>query len=57
MLATKFYNKKVPGVYYLSNTIWVIKSRMMGLVEYVAHIREKRNACRVLVGKHDEDHF
>jgi hypothetical protein len=57
MLATKFYNKKVPGVYYLPNTIWVIKSRMMGLVEYVAHIREKRNAYRVLVGKTDEDHL
>ena len=29
----------------------------MGRVEYVAHIREKRNAYRVLVGKPEEDHL
>lgn len=26
---------------------------MVGMVEHVARVREKRNACRVLVGNHE----
>jgi hypothetical protein len=30
---------------------------MVGRVEYVAHIREKRNAYRVSVGEPEKDHL
>jgi hypothetical protein len=48
----KLHKTKEPDDLYSSpNIIWVIKSRRMRWVAHVAHMRERRDAYRVLVGK------
>ena len=47
----KLCNEELHDLYCSLNVIWVIKSRTMKWVAFVACAREKRNAYRVLVGK------
>ena len=47
----KLRNEELHDLYCSLNVMWVIKSRIMKWVGYVARTREKRNAYRVLVGK------
>jgi hypothetical protein len=47
----KLHNEKIHNFYSSPNIIRVIKSRRMRFVRHVARMREKRNACRILVGK------
>ena len=48
----KLHKTKEPDDLYSSpNIVWVIKSRRMRWVAHVAHMRERRDAYRVLVGK------
>jgi len=46
----KLHSEELHDLYSSSN-IWVIKSRQNRLVGNVAHLQEKRNACRSLVRK------
>jgi hypothetical protein len=45
------HNGELHGLCSSPNIIWVIKSRKMKWVGYVACVGEKRNVYRVLVGK------
>jgi hypothetical protein len=47
----KLYNEELHNVYCSSNIIRMIKSRRMRWAGHVAHIGEKRYACRILVEK------
>jgi hypothetical protein len=42
-----------PGLYASQNIIGVIKSRRMRWMGHVTQMREMRNACIILVGKHE----
>ena len=42
-------------MYCSCNIIWVSKSRGMSWAGYVVHVWKKRNVCRVLVGKPEEE--
>jgi hypothetical protein len=45
------YNEELHNLNSLPNIIRMIKSRRMRWAGHVAHMGEKRNACRILVGK------
>jgi hypothetical protein len=47
----KLHNEELLNLYSSPNIIRMIKSRKMRWAGYVARMREKRNACRILVGK------
>lgn len=47
----KLNNEELSNLYSLPSTIRVIKSRRMRWSMHVAHMGEKRNAYRALVGK------
>jgi hypothetical protein len=47
----KLYNEKFHYLYSSPSVIRIIKSRRMRWAAHVARMREKRNACRLLVGK------
>jgi hypothetical protein len=47
----KQHNEELHNLYSFPNIIRMIKSRRMRLAEHVARMGEKRNACRILVGK------
>jgi hypothetical protein len=47
----KLRNEDLHNLYYSSNIIRIIKLRRMRWVGLVAGMREKRNVCRLLVGK------
>jgi hypothetical protein len=49
----KLHNEELNDLYYSFNIVWVIKSRKMRWLRHVAHMRERRGVCRVLVGKPD----
>jgi hypothetical protein len=48
MIYTQLINGKKDSLYSLPNIILVIKSGRMRWAAHVAHMGEKRNACRVL---------
>jgi hypothetical protein len=47
----KLHNEELHDLYPSPNIIRIIKSRRMRSAGYVAEMREKRNVCRLLVGK------
>jgi hypothetical protein len=47
----KLHNEGLHGLYSSPSIIRIIKSRRMRWAEHVARMGEKRNACRLLVGK------
>jgi hypothetical protein len=47
----KLYNEELHNLYSSSSIIRIIKSRRMRWAAYVARMGEKRNVCRLLVGK------
>ena len=53
----KLHNEEFCILYCSPDIIWVIRSRMMRWVGHVAHMGEKRNANRVLVGNLKERGF
>jgi hypothetical protein len=46
----KLHREELHDLYCSPDIIWVTRSRMMRWVGHVAHMEEKRNAYRVLVG-------
>jgi hypothetical protein len=50
----KLHNEELHNLYSSPNIIRMIKSRRMRWARYVALMREKRNADRILVGKPEE---
>jgi hypothetical protein len=53
----RLYNVELNNVCFSSNIIWVIKSRIMGWVGYVARMKKRRGAYRVVVGKPEEKNY
>jgi hypothetical protein len=49
----KLHNKEIRDFYSSPSTIRIIKSRRMRWSVHVARMGEKRNMCRLLVGKPD----
>jgi hypothetical protein len=47
----KLHNEEIHNLYSSPSIITMIKSRRMRWAGYVARKGEKRNACRILVGK------
>lgn len=47
----KMLSEELHNLNYLLNIIGIIKSRLMRWAGHVTHIKEKRSACKVLVGK------
>jgi hypothetical protein len=47
----KLHNEKLCDLYSSPSIIIIIKSRSMKWAGHVARMGEKRNACRLLVGK------
>ena len=47
----KLHNEELNYLYPSPSTVWVIKSRRMSWVGYIAHMGERRGVYRVLVGK------
>jgi hypothetical protein len=47
----KWHNKELHDLYSSPSIIRIIKSRRMRWAGHVARMEEKRNACRLLVGK------
>jgi hypothetical protein len=47
----KLHNEELHNLYSLPEIIRMMKSRRMGWAGHVAQMGEKRNACRILVGK------
>jgi hypothetical protein len=47
----KLHNEELHRLYYSPSIIRMIKSRRMRWAGHVARMGEKRNACRILVGK------
>jgi hypothetical protein len=47
----KLYASKIHNLYSSLNNVRMIKSRMVRLTGHVAYMGDKRNACRVLMGK------
>jgi hypothetical protein len=45
------HNEELYGLYSSPNTIWVIRPRIMRLLEHVACMGERKDVCSVLVGK------
>jgi hypothetical protein len=53
----KLHNEELHNLYSSPNIIRMIKSRKMRWAGHTAHMEDKRNACRILVGKLEEkDH-
>jgi hypothetical protein len=52
----KISNEEFRNLYPSSNIIGMIKSRRMRWAGHVALMGEKRNGCKVLVGKLQRDH-
>jgi hypothetical protein len=50
----RLYNKELYALYSSPHIIRVIKSRRLRWAGHIARIRERRRACRVLVGKPEE---
>jgi hypothetical protein len=46
----ELHNEELHNLWSLPDKIRMVKSRMVRLTGIVAHLGEKRNACRVLVG-------
>jgi hypothetical protein len=49
----KLHNKELRNSYTSTNVIRMIKSRRMRWIRHVARLVDKKNACRILVGKPD----
>jgi hypothetical protein len=47
----KLHNEDLHNLYSSPSTIRILKSRRMRWARHVARMREKRNVCRLLVGK------
>jgi hypothetical protein len=47
----KLHNEELRDLYSSPSIIRIIKSRRMRLAGHIARMWEKRNACRLLVGK------
>jgi hypothetical protein len=47
----KLHNEELHNLYSSPSIIRIIKSERMRLAGHVARMREKRNVCRLLVGK------
>jgi hypothetical protein len=47
----KMHSQELHNLYFSPSLIKMIKSRIVRLAKYVARMREKRNAYRVLVGR------
>jgi hypothetical protein len=47
----KLHNEELKDLYSSPNIVWVIKLKIMRWEGYVARMRKKRDAYRVLVGK------
>jgi hypothetical protein len=47
----KLHNEELHNLYCSRSIIRIIKSRRMGWTRHVARMGEKRNACKILVGK------
>jgi hypothetical protein len=47
----KLHNEELHNLYSSSNIIRMMKSKRMRWARHVARMGEKRNACRILVGK------
>jgi hypothetical protein len=47
----KLHNEELHNLYYSPSIIRIIKSRRMRWAGHVERMGEKRNACRILVGK------
>jgi hypothetical protein len=47
----KLHNKELQDLYSSPSIIGIIKSRRMKCAGHVARMREKRNTCRLLLGK------
>jgi hypothetical protein len=47
------HNEELHNLYSSPSIIIMIKSRRMSCTGYVARIGERRNTCRILVGKPD----
>jgi hypothetical protein len=47
----KVHSEELHNLYSSPNIIGMIKSRRMRWARHVAQMREKQNACRILVGK------
>jgi hypothetical protein len=47
----KLHNEELHELYYSPSLIRIMKSRSMRFAGHVARMGEKRNACRLLVGK------
>jgi hypothetical protein len=47
----KLHNEELHNMYSSPSIITIIKSRRIKWVGHVARMGEKRNACRILVGK------
>jgi len=46
----KLHNEELNDVYFLPNIVRVIKSRRIRFAQHVAHMGERRDIYRVLVG-------
>jgi hypothetical protein len=47
----KLHNEELHNLYFSASIIRIIKSRRLRLAGHVARMGEKKNACRILVGK------
>jgi hypothetical protein len=47
----KMYNEELRDLYSSQNIIRIIKLMRMRCMEHVARMKEKRNTCRLLLGK------
>jgi hypothetical protein len=47
----QLYNEELHNLYSLPSIIRMMKSKRMRSVGHVVRMREKRNACRILLGK------
>jgi hypothetical protein len=47
----KLHNEELHNLYYSPSVIRMTKSRRMRLAGYVTRMGEKRNACKILLGK------
>jgi hypothetical protein len=50
----RLHNSKLNDLYCSPDIVWVIKSRRMRWAGHVAHMRERRGAYRILIGKRRE---